>query len=214
MDRVIRDDLSNRLIHLTKGKTDQNEDEALQSAAEDFWKIITTRKIIGGNGFIKSNHKCVCFSETPISKIGILLAAAHKTFRYQPYGIMFRKKFIYSKGGRPVIYQSDNEFNLLREENKHLHVRYEPDKNIDFTWEREWRIKIECIEFLPEDVTLIIPNRQVADSIRNFGYEEQKENIRENGIGAFEDFPWHFITLEDLGVDMADGWFKTKSLPA
>ncbi len=168
---------------------------------------------MGGNGFIKSRYNCICFSETPISKIGILLAGDHKLFRYQPYGIMFSKEFIYSRGGRPVIYQSDIEFHSLKEEKKHLHVRYEPHNNIDYTWEREWRIKTDYIDFLPEDVTLIIPNRQIADSIRDFGYDEQKEVIKKDGIDAFEPFPWHFITLEDLGVDMPDGWFKTKSRP-
>jgi len=41
-----------------------------------------------------------------------------------------------------VIYQTDNDFNILPEELRWRHVRYEPagDQAIDFTWEREWRM--------------------------------------------------------------------------
>ncbi|GAG63688.1 unnamed protein product, partial [marine sediment metagenome] len=34
----------------------------------------------------------------------------------------------------------DLEYDILPEELKYRHVRYELESDIDFTWEREWRL--------------------------------------------------------------------------
>jgi hypothetical protein len=79
--------------------------------------------------------------------------------RYAPLGVMVDKRWLYERGGRPVIYQSHAEFDELPESKQHLHVRYEPDQGIDYSWEREWRIKTDSLELDPEQTTIVVPSR-------------------------------------------------------
>ena len=71
----------------------------------------------------------------------------------------------------------------MPEEMKHRHVRFElsKDSTIDFTWEREWRVKTDTLKITPKDVTIVTPDR---DAMRVF----QKKYKQ-----------WHFIALSDLG---------------
>jgi hypothetical protein len=86
MNVMIRDDLSNRLIHLTKGDSDK--------AGNTFLKIIKTKKLIGSAENIRGGHKVICFSEAPISKLGIILATPNAgSMRYRPFGLMFDKNY-------------------------------------------------------------------------------------------------------------------------
>jgi hypothetical protein len=104
---MIRGDLSNRLIHLTKGSD-------LQEAESNFKKIFDDGKLLGGTGHIRGNYTCVCFSEAPISVLSQVLSnpSAHG-MRYAPFGVMVHKKWLFEQGGRPVIYQAEDEFELL-----------------------------------------------------------------------------------------------------
>lgn len=182
---MIRDDVSNKLVHLVKGNS-------FPEAYDIFNGILNESLFRGGNGCIRGGFKCVCFSETPISKLGYILSnpMAHG-MRYKPFGFMVDKSWLFEKGGRPVIYQSNDEYDALPELLKYRHVTYEPNdpqKPIDFTWEREWRIHTEKLPFLPEEVTVVFPKRSWAK-----GYRENHAT------------PWHYIVLEDLGVPIYDG---------
>src|SRR5438445_703190 len=131
---MIRGDLSNCLVHLTKGAT---SDEA----ANNFRSIIQSGRLRGGNGHIRGGYNCVCFSEAPISVLAQILARnSVDGMRYAPLGVMVKKTWLFLAGGRPVIYQPEAEFELLDEQQRYRHVRYEPDRDIDHTWEREWRV--------------------------------------------------------------------------
>lgn len=184
----MRDDLSNKLIHLTKGEsTDdkKNRGEALTILG----KILKTKKLLGGNGFIKGGYKCVCFSEAPISKLSQIISLRdRKKFKYQPYGIIFDKAEIYSKGGRPVIYGPTSDYDQLPPSMKYRHVRFELSKKdvIDLTHEREWRIKTDAIDLSPKNVTVIVPDRRAKRVL------EKK----------YSDDRWHYLVLSDLGVEI------------
>ena len=196
---MIRDDLSNKLIHLTKGD-DLSAEAALLS-------ILEQRKLIGGTGAIEGGYKCVCFSESPISKLGTLFASEMALkVRYRPYGVMVDKEWLYQQGGRPVIYQPHCEFELLDERQKFRHVRYEPENDIDFTWEREWRIHTDCLDLDPELTTVIVPRRE---GVRKILEPHEKAIWRRAALpnlpgipSALIRAPWHFISLEDLGVPL------------
>ena len=72
--------------------------------------------LAGGTGYIKGAHRCVCFSEAPIGKLSHLLAENdHRKFKYQPYGVLVDKKWLYRRGGRPVIYCADADYDSLPE---------------------------------------------------------------------------------------------------
>jgi len=185
---MIRDDLSNKLIHLTRGDSADDPTKAQEQALERFHSIVAHKKLLGGSGYIKGSYKCVCFTEAPISKLSHILASGPSTdVRYSPYGVMVEKKWIYQKGGRPAIYGPDHDFEKLPDEMKYRHVRFwlGDGHEIDHTWEREWRIHTDELVLDPSQVTLVVPNRAVKDVFNERVSPE-----------------WHFIVLSDLGVDV------------
>lgn len=196
---VLRDDLSNKLIHLTRGNT-------FEDAANTFTKIVTEKRLLGGTGGIKGGFTCVCFSEAPLSKLTTILAnpMAHG-MRYKPFGVMLDKTWLFKLGGRPVIYQSESEFDLLRPEQRWKHVQYEPQNEIDFTWEREWRIQVDELAIDPKEATIVVPNRDWEKRFHDEHIGRLSRRALVTGfIGPKEvsEFPWHFVVLEDLGVEI------------
>lgn len=193
---MIREDLSNKLIHLTRG--------SYQEASDNFSSILESKSLRGSDRDIRGKHKVVCFSEAPINKLGYILAQPNReNFRYAPFGVMFEKEYLFGKGARPVIYQPEQEYGLLHVEQKYRHVKFDMGRNIDWTWERGWRIKIENLPLEPEHVTIIVPNRKWEEKLRNdYHGRLSRANLvtRGMGAGAVGKFEWHFIVLEDLGV--------------
>lgn len=195
---MIRDDLSSsKLVHLTRGEPDE-------VAATRFVSIVGERQLRGGTECIKGGYRCVCFSEAPLGKLTQILAnpMAHG-MRYKPFGVMVDKAWLFERGGRPVIYQSDREFDLLHESLRFRHVRYEPG-SVDFTWEREWRIPVDVLEIDPATTTLVVPNRAwekwaLDDHI---GMLSRRAMVLGGMIGPDPAFKWHYVVLEDLGVDV------------
>lgn len=187
MSDILRDDVSDKLVHLTKG-TGLDSAKHRHEAAMVLASILSEQRLIGGTGYIKGSYRCVCFSEAPIGKLSHILAAkADSTFKYQPYGVMVSKHWLYSKGGLPVIYGPDGDYNELPQSMKYRHVRlYLGDYTVDHSWEREWRVSTDSLFITPEDVTVIVPNRDAKDEFTSNGYEQ-----------------WHYIALSDLGVQIA-----------
>ncbi|MDN4706292.1 hypothetical protein QYZ43_11230 [Vibrio parahaemolyticus] len=95
---MIREDISYNLVHLCKGDGN-NEAKRRENAAKSFLDIVTSEKLVGGTGFIKGQYKCICMSETPPKTLANILSQKEGSeFKYQPYGIMFEKSYIYSLG--------------------------------------------------------------------------------------------------------------------
>jgi hypothetical protein len=92
------------------------------------------RRILGSDTKIRGSWKCVCFTEAPENTFHQVLG------KYKPFGIQVPKTWLFSQGGRPVIYQAGAEYELLPEPLEWRHMRYEPNTNppFDFSWEREW----------------------------------------------------------------------------
>jgi hypothetical protein len=181
----MRDDVSDKLVHLSKG-TGDDASKHREEAAANLFSILKQRTLLGGTGFIKGKHKCVCFSEAPISKLSHILATkADGDFKYQPYGVIVSKLWLFGKGGRPVIYGEDGDYGKLPLGMRYRHVRFWLSKeySVDHTWEREWRIKTDALGITPDVVTVVVPDRHA------------KEVFIENGHSD-----WHYIALSDLGV--------------
>ncbi len=193
---MIKDDLSNKLIHFTKGDA--------QQAIKNFHSILSQKKLVAGTHGIKGDFKCVCFTESPIAKFSHILANPKLyNFPYAPFGIMVDKAWLFEKGGRPVIYQPDEDYDLLEASIKYRHKTYDPLKGIDFTWEREWRIHIDELPLDPTQTTIVVPNRRYRDElIEKYTHSIKTQHmIHGNNSWIFiKRFPWHFIALEDLGV--------------
>ena len=182
---MLRDDVSDRLIHLTRGESPDPK-KSLGEAFDRFVSIVQAKKLVGGSGYIKGSYRCVCFTEAPIGKLTYILAnAAMHGLRYAPYGVMVEKQWLFELGGRPVIYGPDDDFSKLPEEMRYRHVRFwlgDP-YTVDHTWEREWRLKTDELILDPSKVTLVVPDRIVKEIVA--------EHVEPG---------WHFIVLSDLGV--------------
>lgn len=171
MNRI---DHCENLIHFTKGKGKSLDYE---KAYQNFKEIIKQGKLIGGDGMILGEHKCVCFTESPIRCLTNKHELDTKYFsRYTPFGFQYTKKIVFENGGRPVIYSLRKEYENEKD-NKKLNwrfVSYDPNKDgkLDFTWEREWRIKKDEIPVQPEIVKLVFPN---IEWIEKFIEEHEKE---------------------------------------
>ena len=196
-----RSDTSDRLIHFTRGN----------SLADAFWvlrKIMSERRLRAGNYMIRGGYRCVCFTEAPLAAVAEGFFTGVPPSRYAPFGLMFEKSLIFAAGGRPVIYESEPEFAILHQEIRWRHVRYEPtgENPVDFTWEREWRIRCEEFPFSTVDAVVILPNREWMDYLLDIHRHEQdlvvhaystildqeEMHITEQ---LREEFAWHVATL-------------------
>jgi hypothetical protein len=94
-------DVSPWLVHFSDGK-------GSKSAYDKMMGILSSRciKAQARYGFVKKSEHCAqsaCLSEIPLHQLGRL---AEK--RKSPYGIVFRRNFIQSIGGCPVLYAHKN----------------------------------------------------------------------------------------------------------
>ena len=77
-----------------------------------------------------------------------------------------------------------------------------PDKGIDFTWEREWRIRTEGLPLDPKITTLVVPSRDWEARVLDKGYGKIVELCAHFYAEIHVENEWHLIVLEDLGVGL------------
>ena len=113
------------------------------------------------------------------------------------------KNWLYSQGGRPVIYQPDREFEMLPESHRWRHVRYEPGA-VDFTWEREWRIQTDRLSIDPSIALILVASHEWAESLIDLHDQMIRRNIEaystifnndEAELLFREQFEWQVMTL-------------------
>ena len=169
-----RNDLSDFLIHFTKGCSDDDACDKLHS-------ILRDGSIIGSNRLIRGQYNCVCFSEAPIESLPNGLVNSSNFTKYSRFGVMISKKWLFEQGGRPVIYQTEEEFNSLGDDHKWRHVTYNPNGTppIDFTWEREWRIQTDSLPIDQFNCTIIVPNNEWAWELESRHNFEQDMMVEE-----------------------------------
>lgn len=197
---MIRGDLSNRLIHLTRGPT-------LQEAAANFQSILSQGCLLGSNRDIRGGFNCVCFSEAPLGTLTQTLAAPTENgMRYSAFGVIVSKIWLFNQGGRPVIYQANEEYVHLPDSLKYRHVRYEPHRGIDHTWEREWRIQTDRLTLCPDETTFVVPTRRWENEFhqRHITTVATLSSMIEVPIPTR--MPCHFVVLEDLGIEGFDDY--------
>ena len=196
-----RPDITDDLVHFIQGDT----------AGESFdtlCKILDEQTLLGGTGFIKGNFTCVCFSEAPMDVYASGLDQRTRGKKpLQRFGILLKKRWLFERGGRPVIYGPDTQFQELSQEFKWRHVRYEPteDSVVDFTWEREWRICTDRLEFAPGDVRVVVGSAYYANCMCQLHDREQDrmaESYRIAGCGEEAslyriEFPWTVVIPEN-----------------
>jgi hypothetical protein len=145
-----RPDISDRVVHFTRGVD-------FEDAFANLKSIIDDRKLVGSGTKIRGAHSCVCFTEAPIDFLPNGLVSPESFARYSLFGITVAKDWLFRRGGRPVIYQSDSEYGQLSSSLQWRHMRYEPG-TVDFTWEREWRINCLDMPFEPHEARIVVPD--------------------------------------------------------
>lgn len=190
-----RSDIGDKLIHFTRG---HNWDDAFANLQQ----IVGERCIRGSGLRIRGAYSCVCFTEAPVRSLaqGLVNSAAYS--RYMPFGVVFDKQFIFTQGGRPVIYQPEEEFYKLNEELRWRHVRYEPP-TIDFTWEREWRLQTDKLNFDPSVSALVVPDESWVRYLQLEHAADQDIQVQQyslilgDGISQMmrERFPWRIAVM-------------------
>lgn len=196
-----RIDLSNYLIHFTKGQ-DEND---IDGAYLNLKNIIKSQLLIANTGDIRGGYSCVCFTEAPIDclKLSNGIVCYDGKQRYSNFGIMIPKVEIYNLGGRPAIYTDSKDFEQLPEHMKYRFVRFEPLKNIgisdskcDFTWEREWRINRSVSFYELKNYQIIVPSLSI-------GYQLIEEANNES-YSIFEDCQNNHVQIIDYDALCSD----------
>ena len=131
--------------------------------------------------------------------------------RYAPFGLLFKKSFIFDRGGRPVIYQPESDYGILPRELQYRHVTFDLGK-VDFTWEREWRMQVDKIEFTDADIHVLVPSNthaenlflQFSSSEPEFGYGVDGDEFVRDYLGHSAQYNLKVISLDILGLK--DPW--------
>ena len=178
-----RNDVSRFVIHLTRDDRADFEDGA--TASDNFSAIIKSRRIRAIRPHCLHSDRIperyadrcsvCCFTEAPLSEVHLITRPIPgRRIRLSPYGIVFTREFLVSKGAQPALYVNSYGGNLwLREAVDKIFDlgvkgnfkvgtlwRLVPFLNAmhegyDFTWEREWRLRGD-LSFKPEDVVCVI----------------------------------------------------------
>lgn len=188
-----RSDLSTFLVHLTRHVNGKSPKENLLSILKD-WNIEAPTMFGPAmsklNGQIVQSQKCVCFTETPLEYLHLLLEEIEgRDFRFGPYGVGITKKLARKQGANPVWYLDItpghdwlmNPINEMIEEGvksgafEQTHIaKITPfieqmgtgrDYRKEFWWEREWRHVGKF--YLPTHVIVICPEPDIAEINNN-----------------------------------------------
>ena len=191
-----RNDMSDFLIHFTKG-------DSWKAAFACLQKITTEQALLGGGSMIRGGYPCVCFSEAPLAALKNGLINPGYYSQYSPFGILVQKRWLFQRGGRPVIYQPEAEFAALPESHRWRHMRYEPPV-IDFSWEREWRINCASLTFDCTTASIVVPDDVWAQHMVQQHEHEQEYRVMQYSMILddtlaqlyYEPFVWNIIRLQ------------------
>ncbi len=182
-----RTDITTGLVHLTKGNDELNSLEVLM-------KILKEQKLLGSKnqivdskqrGFICGNQPVVCFQDVPLFSLSENILHEQQMrkensdtpIRYSPFGLRFDKRYIFKNGGRPVIYEKTEIAKKFLPESEYWRIVKldlgNSNNIIDWTHEREWRIKGD-FEFQLNEVEILLSNQ---NSVGKFYEHCEKENM-------------------------------------
>jgi len=180
-------DFSPFLVHLTKDKGQGNRVvkarmilkqilEQCMLKASNYYCLFNADLDEPDNASLRDKFKVVCFTETPIDLLDVLLleVEGRYIFRPKPYGLIFKKDFIREREGSPAIYASPVLYNIFwemyrgakendfsREENRVLSLVNKCDEEYDFHWEREWRVVGNLHFFLKDIYCGLCPKEEI-----------------------------------------------------
>lgn len=202
----MREDVSRFVVHLTRDNRKDSSDGA--PARTNFLRILKQRKILAirphclhGRKItslpseVRKSFNVACFTEVPLNQIRYLVGPIRgRRIHLEPYGFVFNKDFLITKGAQPALYINsyasnthlreavDSIFETAKKRSFKGRIwRLLPfinamHESYDFTWEREWRTQ-GSLQFKSRDlVCAILPDGDYNDKIR--------ERLAKSGIAA------------------------------
>ncbi len=185
-----RTDISMGLVHLTKGDRELSSLAVLMKILEEKTILGSTNKIVGGHprGFICGSDPVVCFQDVPLHSLSENIfweqqlhdKTPEAPIRYAPFGLRFDKRYVFRNGGRPVIYEDTNIAKNFLPENEYWRIvklDLDSDDNIvDWTHEREWRIKGD-FHFELSEVEILLSDQTSLKKFNRYCKEKNMENL-------------------------------------
>lgn len=173
-------------------------------------KILIDGHLLGSSAWTYG-FNTVCFTEAPIQEFNSIFslveiaASREERPRYEPYGIAVRKDFLFEKGGRPVIYDHPDLLSKLPDDMKYRFVPYDPVADLDFTWEREWRIRTDRLKLDPKQTLVVVPTAEEAfEFAYDFAELEADWDVEGSGgegyiSGVYHVARWLTVSLDLFG---------------
>ena len=211
--KLVRRDLGRLLFHFTRKPKEDFVSVEMPYGGVRSWPAsagAVLRKILHqgaltGTSRWSAGGPCVCFTEAPIEEFNALFSLnaiasqEHEKPRYEPYGIAVSKEWLFERGGRPVIYDTCEIGARLHESDRYRLVEYDFKKQVDYTWEREWRIQIERLVLDPAETLVIVPSSTEAFDIV-YDFAKLETDYDDQGpVGAFHEPRWLAVSLDLFG---------------
>ena len=213
--RIARRDYGSLCFHFTRGcpPDESTADfyrrvglEAPDRPASAILAEILNSGVLRGNGKWSGGEPVVCFTEAPIAESANIFAlrgletCASDQLRYEPYGVAVSKKWLYSQGGRPVIYDGDATAELLPNELRYRFVKYDPSHAPDLSWEREWRVRTSELTLDAMQTLVVVPSTNEAFHF-TYDFAAPEASCSEVGDvdGVLHSPRWLVVSLDIFG---------------
>ena len=195
-----RPDISPNLLHLVRG-------DSRADAFATLRRVVAQHCLQGSDADIRGGYRCVSFIEAPVKQLrDVFRWSTERDAMFQPYGVLLGKDYLFALGGRPVIYQPDSDYDQLPDLQRYRHMRYDPlaDPPVDFSWQREWRLRADTLPLEPERCCIVVASEADRAALLH-EHEEQEEERLEALVSApgasladqfAESFPWPVISLD------------------
>ncbi len=137
---------------------------------ETLLNIIKNKMIYGSSEKIRDGISVVGFSEVKPDEMTRQIRWRHNrvNYNFEPYGVAIRKTAATQLGIKPVIYGTSDDYNDLPESEKPF-FQNKGEKNVDWSYEREWRhlgdLDLNKIE--PKNLALLVWNKEEKTRLMN-----------------------------------------------
>lgn len=217
--RLVKRDVGDLLFHFTRSiepnKVSMSFGDGITqhmdgSASAVLRKILHEEKLLGTSNWTYGENT-ICFTESPIQEFNSIFSLAsiasslEERPRYEPYGIAVSKKWLFEKGGRPVIYDQGDAILHYPKELLYRFVPYDPTDGPDFTWEREWRINTKELQLDPKHTLVVVPTAEEAFELV-YGFAETEADWDVEGssgeayiTGTYHAPKWLAVSLDMFG---------------
>ncbi|MDW9414226.1 hypothetical protein GOB15_07095 [Sinorhizobium meliloti] len=193
-------DMSPYVVHFTKAAKPR-------TAYDNSMSILSRRRIEARTRFGTGKQhpiapQSICFSEIPLQSL------ARLADKRGSYGIRFRKEFVVSRNGGPIMYAYKDTPHAKALRGLVSQARHNEDEPIwkiapfvdqpgqygptkyFYEWEREWR-HVGNLDFNKKDAAFLIIPEELHSQARFFFNEAERENLGPNYKCPFIDPYWN-----------------------